>query len=166
MYLQVPICFSQLRFFLSNLCSKHFILLTESYCLIKEKFIDLVFYWIICKTIWRCHFQAAELLSYKLFDCKIWIVSVGIGFEAETHVCCLKNSVISVYISIKNQITLMVVFYPGFHCPSNCIYFHKSKDSTEGEGHFLNSWLPLPPASQTLRHYSGDFCRKLTSAHS
>ena len=36
----------------------------------------------------------------------------------------------------------------------------------EGRGHFFNSSLPLPPASQTLRHQPGDYCRELTSAHS
>ena len=36
----------------------------------------------------------------------------------------------------------------------------------EGGGHFFNSLLPLPPASQTLRHQLGDYCRELTSAHS
>ena len=36
----------------------------------------------------------------------------------------------------------------------------------EGGGHFFNSSLPLPPASQTLRHQLGDYCGELTSAHS
>ena len=36
----------------------------------------------------------------------------------------------------------------------------------EGGGHSINSSLPLPPASQTLRHQPGDYCRELTSAHS
>ena len=36
----------------------------------------------------------------------------------------------------------------------------------EGRGHFLNSSLPLPPASQTLRHQPSDYCRELTSGHS
>ena len=35
-----------------------------------------------------------------------------------------------------------------------------------GGGYLLNSSLPLPPASQTLRHYSGDYCRELTSEYS
>ena len=35
----------------------------------------------------------------------------------------------------------------------------------EGRGYFINSSLPLLPASQTLRHQSGDYCRELTSAH-
>ena len=42
MRLQLPNCLSELRFFLPNLCSKHFILLPKIYYLIKEKFIDLV----------------------------------------------------------------------------------------------------------------------------
>ena len=42
MCLQLPISFSELRFFLPDVCSKHFILLTKIYYLIKEKFIDLV----------------------------------------------------------------------------------------------------------------------------
>ena len=39
---------------------------------------------------------------------------------------------------------------------------------TEGEGgrHFFNSSLPLPPASQKLRHQPGNYCRELTFAHS
>ena len=36
----------------------------------------------------------------------------------------------------------------------------------EGRGHFCNSSVPLPPASQTLRHKSGDYWRELPSAHS
>ena len=36
----------------------------------------------------------------------------------------------------------------------------------KGGGHFFNSSLPLPPASQTLRHWPGDYCWELTSAHS
>ena len=29
----------------------------------------------------------------------------------------------------------------------------------------INSFLPLPPASQTLRHQPGGYCREVTSAH-
>ena len=32
-------------------------------------------------------------------------------------------------------------------------------------GYFFNFSLPLPPASQTLRHQPSDYCRDLTSAH-
>ena len=33
-----------------------------------------------------------------------------------------------------------------------------------GKGYFFNTSLPLPPASQTLRHQPGDYCRELISA--
>ena len=90
--------------------------------------------------------------SNKLFDCKIRTLSLGIRFEAETHVCFFINSVISVYISTKSEY--------DYH-PSNCISFlsglsfttiHESQDWIEGGWHFFDSWQPLPPASQTLRH--------------
>ena len=40
--LQLPVCFSELRFFLPNFCSKHFTLLMKIQYLTKEKFINLV----------------------------------------------------------------------------------------------------------------------------
>ena len=43
--------------------------------------------------------------------------------------------------------------------------FTNHRTAREGGGHFFNSSIPLPPASQTLRHYPGDYCRELTSAH-
>ena len=36
----------------------------------------------------------------------------------------------------------------------------------EGERYLFNSSLPLPLATETLRHQPGDYCRNLTSAHS
>ena len=36
----------------------------------------------------------------------------------------------------------------------------------KGGGHLLNSSLPLPAVSQTLRHWPGDYCREPTSTHS
>ena len=36
----------------------------------------------------------------------------------------------------------------------------------KGKGYFFKSTLPLPPASQTLRHYPGDYCREVTSGDS
>ena len=38
--------------------------------------------------------------------------------------------------------------------------------TAEGERYLFNSSLPLPLDTQTLRHYPGDYCRDLTSAHS
>ena len=42
--------------------------------------------------------------------------------------------------------------------------FTNHRTAEEGGGHF-NSSLPLPPASQALRHWPGNYCRELTSAH-
>ena len=36
----------------------------------------------------------------------------------------------------------------------------------KGGAYLFNSSLPLPPASQRLRHQPGNYCRELTSAHS
>ena len=44
--------------------------------------------------------------------------------------------------------------------------FTNHRTAVEGGEHFFDSSLPLPSASQTLRHQLGDYCRKLTSAHS
>ena len=52
-------------------------------------------------------------------------------------------------------------FYVGFLSQT----FTNHRAAGEGGGHFINSSLPLPPASQTLRHQPGDYCRELTSAH-
>ena len=52
-------------------------------------------------------------------------------------------------------------FYLGFLSQP----FMKHRTAGEGGGHFFNSSLLLPPASQTLRHYPGDYYRELTSAH-
>ena len=43
---------------------------------------------------------------------------------------------------------------------------HKSQGCKGRGGHSINSSLPLPPASQTLRHQLGYYCRELTSARS
>ena len=44
---------------------------------------------------------------------------------------------------------------------------HESQDcmGRERGGHFFNSSLLLPPASQTLRHLPGDYRRQLTPVH-
>ena len=54
------------------------------------------------------------------------------------------------------------VFYLGFVSRT----FTNHRTAWEGGVHFFNSSLALPPASQTLRHQPGDYCRELTSAHS
>ena len=46
------------------------------------------------------------------------------------------------------------------------ITFAIHKTAGEGGDYLFNSSLPLPLASQTLRHQPGNYCRELTSAHS
>ena len=43
--------------------------------------------------------------------------------------------------------------------------FMNHRTAGEGGGHFCNSSLPLPPASQALRNQPGNYCRQLTSTH-
>ena len=57
---------------------------------------------------------------------------------------------------------ILFFFYLGFLSRT----FTNHRTTGEGGGHFFNSSLPLPPASQTFRHQPGDYCRELTSAHS
>ena len=53
-------------------------------------------------------------------------------------------------------------FYLGFL--SRTFTIHGT--AGEGGGYLFNSSLPLPPASRALRHWPGDCCRELASAHS
>ena len=53
-------------------------------------------------------------------------------------------------------------FLPGFLSWSCTIH----RTARERGGYLFNSSLPLPPASQALRHWPGDCCRELTSAYS
>ena len=64
---------------------------------------------------------------------------------------------------LRNIFLLLVLFffYVGFLSRT----FTNHRTTGEKGGHFINFQLPFPPASQTLRHYPGDYCRKLTSAH-
>ena len=55
-----------------------------------------------------------------------------------------------------------IFFLSGFSFTN----IHKSQDCREGGGHFFNSSILLPPASETLRHQLGNYYRELTSAHS
>ena len=50
------------------------------------------------------------------------------------------------------------------------VFFQKHSRFTRQQGkrgaYIFKSSLPLPPASQTLRHQPGNYCGELTSAHS
>ena len=62
--------------------------------------------------------------------------------------------------------TLLPKFFFFFYLGFLSRTFANHSTAGEGGGHFFFSSLPLPPASQTLRHQLGDYCRQLTSAHS
>ena len=53
-------------------------------------------------------------------------------------------------------------FYLGFLSQT----FTNHRTAGKGGGHLFSSSLPLPPASQTLRHQPGDYYTELTSTHS
>ena len=68
---------------------------------------------------------------------------------------CLTTSVLShFYLWCK----LLFFFYLDFLSQT----FTNQRIAGEGRGHFFNS--SLTPASQTLRHQPGDYCRELTSS--
>ena len=104
MYLQLPICFSELRFFSAKLMFKTLYIVNENLVFDKREV-----YWpsfiigLSANLYGRIIFKLPSywVASNKLFDRKVRAVSVGIRFEPEIHICFLINSVISVYISTK-----------------------------------------------------------------
>ena len=56
---------------------------------------------------------------------------------------------------------IYIFFYQAFLSST----FANHRTAGERGGDFFNSSLPLPPASQILRHQSADYCRELTSAN-
>ena len=67
-----------------------------------------------------------------------------------------------IVLAASRLICNIYFFYLGFVSRT----FTNYRTAREGGGHSISSSLPLPPASQTLRHQPGDYCRELTSAHS
>ena len=53
-------------------------------------------------------------------------------------------------------------FYLGFLSRT----FTNHRTAGEEGAHFFISSLPVPPASQTLKRYPGNYCRELTSTDS
>ena len=64
---------------------------------------------------------------------------------------------------ISNQMHTNFFLYLGFY--SRTFTEFTGQQRKEEAISFMSS-LPLPPASQALRHQPGDYCRELTSAHS
>ena len=78
--------------------------------------------------------------------------------------CEFRNSYSADFCRMTAQETVhsFPFFYLGFLLRT----FTNDRTAGQGEGHFFNSSLPLPPASQARRHWPGDCCGELTSAHS
>ena len=62
----------------------------------------------------------------------------------------------------KHNLLLFVCFFFYLAFLSQIFIIHRT--AGEGRGYFLISFLPLPPAPQTLRYQLGYCCRELTSA--
>ena len=68
------------------------------------------------------------------------------------------------FLHVVKHILLFLVFV-FFYLAFVLRMFTIHKTVVEWGGYLLISFLPLPPASQTLRHYLGYCCRELTFAH-
>ena len=112
----------------------------------------------ICKI---CYFlsiivlRSGRFLLYVTASGKYSILDVLILFS---------NSFLGIVIA---QLICIVVsvFFLFFLSGFSFTTIYESQNCREGGRHFFNSSLPFPPASQTLRHYPGDYCRELTPAH-
>ena len=66
--------------------------------------------------------------------------------------------------------TLFFLFFIYLFFCTIWIFFHEDSQFTgqkgKRKGISFNSFLPLPPALQTLIHQPGVYCKELTSAHS
>ena len=69
---------------------------------------------------------------------------------------------LNVIIKLSRFYISVFLFYLGFLSDS----FRAQRTAGEGGRYLFNSFLPLPPALQTLRHQPGNYCRELISAHS
>ena len=63
---------------------------------------------------------------------------------------------------LSREFFFFFFFYLGFLLRTFTIH----RTEGEGGGYFFKSSLPIPPASQTLRHYPSRYYRELASARS
>ena len=84
---------------------------------------------------------------HKLPQMSLFFSSDLHKFKLETQVKTLTHIVDEKHVAIKDAITIFF-FYLGFL--SRTFTIHRT--AGEGGGYLFNSFLPLPPASQTLRY--------------
>ena len=70
----------------------------------------------------------------------------------------------SVLTCCKAEFAFLFCFF--FYLTFLSQIFTTHRTAGEGKGYLLISFLPLPPTSQTIRHYPSYCCRELTSVHS
>ena len=123
--------------------------------------------------------------AYLSLDLGVYIFLMAGAIPLVVNVLKVYNSLCQVYICCLILFTLNLrqnikLFFKNRIRSSNCAYgatlffylgyllrtFMIHRTVGEGEGYLINTSLQLPPASQTLRHYPGDYCRGLNSAHS
>ena len=75
--------------------------------------------------------------------------SIRFSFSMRLNNIISKGKKLLIVINSKKRKNQRVATSP--FC-SIWVFFHNHPTAGEGGGHFLNSSLPLPPASQTLRH--------------
>ena len=131
------------------------------YLKIFEIFIEVqVGYWKTFKFDLACIFRKITCLSAK-----IWLfLAFGVVSKSTTT---LQSFLITTHPTLLESFDnvsnfFVFFFYLGFL--SRTFIIHRT--AGEGGGYLYNSSLPLPPASQILRHYPRDYWRELTSAHS
>ena len=88
-------------------------------------------------------------------------------FNPSVMTLLLKNLINHRFLSFGQFFTGLSFFFFFFFLYLGLLSqpFTNHRTAGEGGGHFFNFLLPLPLASQTLRHQLGNYCRELTSTH-
>ena len=108
---------------------------------------------------WHRLYRVESLKHSKI----LWDI---IHTKKTTIVRGLRDHPLSTPEKISGKIRFLTLSFFFFYVDFLSQTFTNHRTAGEGRGYFINSSLPLPPASQTLRHQPGDYCRELTSADS
>ena len=128
------------------------------------------------------NFKGFFIVLMSLVDAEYWFIWASVGASVNTHCSILLRStdlwkiivrggMIPNVVQEVQDIEIPPLFWvkEPFHCERllhsekgwrssfflsgfSFTNIHKSQDCKEGGGHFFNSSLPFPPASQTPRH--------------
>ena len=107
-----------------------------------------------------CHTIKTNRIKFQFIDpeiCPIFIFQKKVWDKFLHHILCM--------IFQEKSFSCYILFFFFFYLGLLSRTFTIHGTAGEGGGYLFNSSLPLPPASQRLRHQPGDYCRELTSAH-